>query len=61
MPSVWQMEMIARIEQSLPLLTGGARDLPERRQRTMQQVIAWSYRLLSEAEQKQFRRLSLFV
>jgi predicted ATPase len=38
----------------------GARDLPER-QRTMRATLEWSYRLLSEAEQALFRRLSVFT
>ena len=53
-------ELLARIDQALPLLTGGARDLPER-QRTMHQAIGWSYRLLNPAEQALFRRLSVFA
>jgi predicted ATPase/DNA-binding XRE family transcriptional regulator len=52
-------EILGRLDQSLPLLTGGARDLPER-QRTMQQVIEWSYRLLAPHEQSAFRQLSVF-
>ena len=53
-------ELLARLDQALPLLTGGARDLPER-QRTMHQAIGWSYRLLNPAEQALFRRLSVFA
>jgi len=53
-------ELLARLDQSLPLLTGGARDLPER-QRTMRQTIEWSYRILAPEEQALFRRLSIFV
>jgi predicted ATPase/DNA-binding NarL/FixJ family response regulator len=49
-----------RLEQRLPLLTGGGRDLPER-QRTMANTIAWSYDLLTPAEQGVFQRLAVFV
>ena len=34
--------LLERFEQRLPLLTGGARDLPER-QRTLRSTISWSY------------------
>jgi tetratricopeptide (TPR) repeat protein len=44
----------------LQLLTGGSRDLPQRQQ-TLRAAIDWSYDLLSAAEQKLFRRLSVFV
>lgn len=52
--------MRARLASCLQLLTGGARDLPARQQ-TLRQAIDWSYDLLSEPEQKLFRRLSVFV
>lgn len=48
-----------RLEGSLGLLTGGARDLPERQQ-TLNNTIAWSYGLLSEDEQNLFAQLSVF-
>jgi tetratricopeptide (TPR) repeat protein len=53
-------ELLARIERPLELLTGGARDLPERQQ-TLRQAIKWSYDLLTPPEQKLFRRLSVFA
>jgi predicted ATPase/class 3 adenylate cyclase len=52
--------LLTRLERRLPLLTGGARDLPER-QRTLRDTIGWSYELLDEAEKRLFRRLSVFV
>jgi predicted ATPase/class 3 adenylate cyclase len=52
--------LLARLEQRLPLLTGGRRDAPER-QRTLAATIAWSYELLSPEEQSLFRRLSVFA
>jgi predicted ATPase len=52
--------LLARLEQGLALLTGGARDLPARQQ-TLRGAITWSYELLSPAEQQLFRRLSVFV
>src|SRR6266705_6064656 len=50
--------LLARLERRLPLLTRGARDLPERQQ-TLRSTIAWSYDLLVEGEQQLFRRLSV--
>jgi predicted ATPase len=52
--------MRARLTRRLQFLTGGARDMPERQQ-TLRAAIDWSYDLLSEAEQRLFRRLSVFV
>ena len=52
--------MLARLENRLDFLTGGARDLPARQQ-TLRNAIAWSYDLLDENEQKLFRQLSVFV
>jgi predicted ATPase len=52
--------LLARIASRLELLTGGARDLPER-QRTLRRAIDWSHDLLTPAEQMLFRRLSVFV
>ena len=52
-------QILERLDQRLPLLTGGARDLPER-QRTLRATIEWSYELLSADEQALFARLSVF-
>jgi predicted ATPase/serine/threonine protein kinase len=52
--------MLTRLASRLQLLTGGARDLPQRQQ-TLRAAIDWSYDLLSAPEQKLFRRLSVFV
>ena len=52
--------MRTRLASRLQLLTGGARDLPQRQQ-TLRAAIDWSHDLLSAAEQKLFRRLSVFV
>jgi predicted ATPase len=51
--------VLARLQPCLPFLTGGARDLPARQQ-TLRQTIDWSYQLLNDAQQKLFRRLSVF-
>src|SRR5260221_9335365 len=49
-----------RLASRLQLLTGGSRDVPQRQQ-TLRAAIDWSYDLLSPAEQRLFRRLSVFV
>jgi predicted ATPase/DNA-binding XRE family transcriptional regulator len=48
-----------RLRSRLTLLREGAQDLPER-QRTMQNAIAWSYDLLTAAQQRCFRALGVF-
>jgi predicted ATPase len=52
--------LLTRLASRLQVLTGGARDLPER-QKTLRGAMDWSHDLLSPAEQKLFRRLSVFV
>jgi predicted ATPase/class 3 adenylate cyclase/Tfp pilus assembly protein PilF len=51
--------MLQRLTSRLKLLTGGARDLPER-QRTLRGTIEWSHALLDEGEQLLFGRLAVF-
>jgi predicted ATPase len=51
--------MLQRLTSRLKLLTGGARDLPER-QRTLRATIEWSHALLEEGEQLLFGRLAVF-
>jgi predicted ATPase/class 3 adenylate cyclase/Tfp pilus assembly protein PilF len=51
--------MLQRLSSRLKLLTGGARDLPER-QRTLRATIEWSHALLDEGEQVLFARLAVF-
>ncbi len=52
--------LLARLEQRLPLLAGGLRDVPAR-QRSLRDTIAWSTALLETAEQTLFRRLAVFA
>ncbi len=49
-----------RLTNRLTLLSEGAQDLPDR-QRTMQSAIAWSYDLLTPAQQRCFRALGVFL
>jgi predicted ATPase/DNA-binding CsgD family transcriptional regulator len=53
-------DLLARLADRLPLLTGGPRDQPLRLQ-TMRQAIAWSHDLLASQEQTLFRRLAVFA
>jgi predicted ATPase len=52
--------LVERLEQRLPLLTGGRRDAPERH-RTLHATIDWSYQLLSPREQEVFAALAVFA
>jgi len=51
--------LLAALDDHLGLLTGGRQ--PDKRHHSLHAVIAWSYRLLDEAEQTMFRRLSVFA
>ena len=53
-------ELLSRLDRRLPLLTGGARDAPER-QRTLRATIEWSYELLEEDERRLFAQLAVFA
>jgi predicted ATPase/transcriptional regulator with XRE-family HTH domain len=53
-------EILARLDDPLSLLVGGARDMPERQQ-TMRAAISWSEELLDPAERTMFRRLAVFT
>ena len=52
--------LLSRLEQRLPMLTGGTRDMPDR-QRTLRATIEWSYLLLDAHEQEVLARLGVFV
>src|SRR5688572_22895240 len=51
--------MLERLGSRLKLVTGGARNLPER-QRTLRGTIEWSHTLLEEGERVFFARLAVF-
>jgi predicted ATPase/class 3 adenylate cyclase len=52
--------LLPRLGTRLTLLTGGARDLPER-QRTLRNTLDWSFGLLSAGEQAMLARLGVFA
>lgn len=52
--------LLARLSPCLPLLTGGARDLPARLQ-TIRGTIDWSYGLLRPREKRLLARLAVFA
>lgn len=52
--------LLHRLEHRLPLLTGGARDLPARQQ-TLSATCDWSYQLLDAPLQMLFRQLAVFA
>jgi predicted ATPase/class 3 adenylate cyclase len=52
-------DLLARLDQRLPLLASRSRDAPAR-QRTLRATIEWSYELLEPEEQQLFRRIGVF-
>jgi predicted ATPase len=52
--------LASRLDERFSLLTGGARDLPERQQ-TLRNTLEWSFGLLSAEEQALFARLGVFA
>jgi predicted ATPase/class 3 adenylate cyclase len=52
--------ILARLDNRLGLLTGGARNLPARQQ-TLRGAVDWSYDLLTDDEKKLFTRLAVFA
>src|SRR6516165_3614825 len=52
--------LLARLDDRMGLLTGGALDLPER-QRTLKATLDWSFGLLSAGQQGLFARLGVFA
>ncbi len=54
------VELLARLEHPLSLLTGGPRDAPTRQQ-TLRNTITWSDNLLSQEDRTLFYQLSVFA
>jgi predicted ATPase/class 3 adenylate cyclase len=52
--------LLERLDHALDVLAGGARDTPLRQQ-TLRATIDWSHSLLSEPQQRLFRRLAAFA
>jgi predicted ATPase/DNA-binding SARP family transcriptional activator len=53
------IQLLERLEPSLPLLTSGPRDLPARQQ-TLRATLEWSFELLHADEQRSLVRLGVF-
>ncbi len=53
-------KLLERLDQRLPVLTGGTRDSPARH-RTLRAAIDWSFGMLEPEEQELFARLSVFA
>jgi tetratricopeptide (TPR) repeat protein len=57
--SLSPQELLKTLDERLPLLAGGPRDLPARQQ-TLAATLAWSFDLLGEHERKALERLAAF-
>lgn len=53
-------DLLARLGNRLDALAASSPDMPARH-RTLREAIAWSYELLTDAEQRVFRRLAVFA
>ena len=53
-------QLVASLDQRLPILTAGARDAPAR-QRTLRMTFDWSHDLLATEQQRHFARLAVFA
>ena len=53
-------EIVRRLDHRLSLLTNGPLDVPTR-QKTLRDTLEWSYELLTDDEQRLFRRLAVFA
>ena len=51
--------LLERLKHALDVLTSGTRDAPQRQQ-TLRATIDWSHSLLTESEQRLFRRMAVF-
>lgn len=58
--AVSPLDLLARLDDRLAVLTDGPRDLPPR-QRTLRHAITWSYDLLTSSERLLFHRLAVFT
>jgi len=52
--------LLERLDHALDVLTAGPRDIPERQQ-TLRATIDWSHSLLTQPEQRLFRRMAVFA
>jgi predicted ATPase len=53
-------DLLERLDRALDVLTSGSRDVDERH-RTLRATIEWSHSLLTESEQRLFRRMAVFT